>query len=97
MKTYAVYILRCSDDTYYTGITNDIDRRLAEHMEGDSPKSYTFRRRPVEVVFYQDFEDVTTAIDAEKQLKKWSVAKKEALINEQYDLLPGLSRKKFNK
>ena len=97
MKTYAVYILRCSDGTYYTGITNDIDRRLAEHMEGNSPKSYTFRRRPVEVVFYQDFEDVTVAIDAEKQLKKWSVAKKEALINEQYDLLPGLSRKKFKK
>jgi len=95
VKNYAVYILRCSDNTYYTGITNDIDRRFAEHMEGDNPISYTFKRRPLEVVFYQDFEDVTTAIDAEKQIKKWSVAKKKALIEGRYDLLPDLSKKNF--
>ena len=64
-------------------------------MEGDSPKTYTFNRRPLEVVFYQDFEDVNTAIDAEKQLKKWSVVKKQALIQEKFELLPLLSKKKF--
>jgi len=95
MKSYAVYILLCSDKTYYTGVTNDIDRRFAEHMEGLSPRSYTFRRRPLKVVFYQDFNDVHVAIDAEKQIKKWSVAKKKALINEDFLLLPELSKKVF--
>ena len=64
-------------------------------MEGDNPKSYTFNRRPLKVVFYQDFEDVTVAIDAEKQLKKWSVVKKRALIEGRYELLPYLSKNKF--
>ena len=54
MKKYSVYILLCTDNSYYTGITNDIDVRLREHQEGYDPKSYTFFRRPVELVFFTE-------------------------------------------
>ena len=97
MKThiYFVYILKCSDDSYYTGVTNDISRRLVEHQSGDEPKSYTFKRRPVQLVFFAEFSSIDYAIEKEKQLKKWSRAKKEALIEGKYELLPELSKKKF--
>ncbi len=95
MKTYYVYILKCSDKTYYTGITNNINRRLFEHKKGKYPGSYTYLRRPVVLVYYCDFTNVGFAIDTEKQIKKWSKAKKEALISGSYDLLPNLARKKF--
>ncbi len=64
-------------------------------MEGASSRAYTYSRRPLIVVFYQDFNDVHNAIDAEKQIKKWSVAKKKALINGEFLLLPKLSKKVF--
>jgi putative endonuclease len=91
MKTYYVYILRCADNSYYTGITNDIDRRLSEHQEGDSPTSYTFTRRPVKLVFIERFVDINVAIDFEKQIKGWSRKKKEALIERNYNKLKELS------
>ena len=97
MKEYGVYILLCSDNTYYTGVTNDLDRRLAEHMEATNRKSYTARRRPLKLVFYQSFDQIDDAIEAEKQIKKWSVAKKRALINSDFDLLPELSRKVYKR
>ncbi len=89
---YTVYILKCADNAYYTGITNDIDRRLWEHQSGYDPKAYTFNRRPVELVFYEHFPDVNQAITFEKQIKGWRRVKKEALINQRWDLLPELSR-----
>ena len=92
---YFVYILKCNDGTYYTGVTNNINRRLAEHQSGDDPKSYTFKRRPVELVFFAEFSNIDYAIEKEKQIKKWSKAKKEALIEGKYELLPNLSKKKF--
>jgi putative endonuclease len=91
---YFVYILKCNDNTYYTGVTNDVQRRFLEHQNGDDVDSYTYKRRPVELVFYAEFSDIRTAIEKEKQVKKWSKAKKEALINNQFDLLPELSKKK---
>ena len=90
-----VYMLKCSDGTYYTGVTNDVDRRFNEHQSGISPTSYTFRRRPLRLVYYQMFNDPTQAIAFEKRLKKWSKAKKEALIDGRFNELPGLSKKKF--
>lgn len=66
---YSVYILKCSDGSYYTGITNDLERRLYEHQSGLNLEFYTHRRRPVELVFHQDFNDVNQAIDFEKQVK----------------------------
>ena|SRR5690606_41379028 len=96
MKThhYFVYILKCSDNTYYTGVTNNIERRLIEHQNGEEPKCYTYKRRPVELKFYAEFSNIENAIEKEKQIKKWSRAKKEALIDGDYDLLPSLSKKK---
>ncbi|OGJ57994.1 hypothetical protein A3H22_03265 [Candidatus Peribacteria bacterium RIFCSPLOWO2_12_FULL_55_15] len=84
-------MLRCSDDSYYIGITNDMERRIGEHREGRDPKCYTFRRRPVECVYSTRFQDVRDAISWEKHLKKWSRKKKEALINGEYERLPELA------
>lgn len=76
-----VYILRCSDDTYYTGVTNDLERRLWEHQNAEDLNSYTAKRLPVEMIYYLDFYGhPEEAISFEKQLKKWSKAKKEALM-----------------
>lgn len=90
---YYVYILICSDSTYYTGITNNLRRRLIEHNSGINKKSYTFRRRPVDLVYHAKFTDPTAAIQFEKKIKKWSVAKKQALINGDFKSLPELAKK----
>ena len=87
MKSYYLYILKCSDDSFYTGITNNLERRLAEHLEGKSPTSYTAGRRPVELVFYEQFQSPDQAIRFEKKLKRWSRKKKEALILGEWDKL----------
>ena len=84
---YCVYMLRCSDDSYYIGITNDMERRIVEHEEGRDSKCYPFRRRPVECVYSARFQDVLDAILWEKHLKKWSRKKKEALIQSDSDAL----------
>jgi putative endonuclease len=81
MKTLYLYILRCSDESFYTGVTNDMDRRLWEHQQGVDEDAYTYSRRPVEVVFLDEFPDPTQAIEAEKRVKSWSLAKKQALID----------------
>ena len=87
MKTYYVYILKCADSSYYTGLTNNLESRLTQHNSGLNPESYTFERRPVNLVFSQDFNDINQAILFEKKIKKWSAKKKTALINGDYDLL----------
>ncbi|AVR45411.1 hypothetical protein C7S20_09080 [Christiangramia fulva] len=87
MKLYYVYILLCSDGLTYTGITNNPDRRLEEHQTGLNRESFTYRRRPVKLIFQQDFNDVNQAIYFEKKIKKWSADKKLALANGDYDLL----------
>jgi putative endonuclease len=91
MKQLFVYILKCSDHSYYVGLTNDLQRRLNEHQEGMYKKAYTFKRRPVEMVFSIPFQDPQQAINFEKQVKGWRREKKEALINGRWDLLPELS------
>ena len=94
IKTYYTYVLKCSDSTYYTGVTNNIDLRLKQHQEGIDPKCYTFFRRPVEVVYFSIFNDINQAIAVEKQIKSWSRKKKEALIKGELHLLPELSKRK---
>ncbi|MFH2094101.1 MAG: GIY-YIG nuclease family protein [Bacteroidota bacterium] len=93
MKTYYIYIVQCSDGLYYTGMTNDLERRIMEHQNGEDPRSFTFRRRPVNLVWYTSTNDVGYAIDKEKQIKKWSKAKKEALIRSDWYTLVNLSKK----
>ena len=83
MKTdhnYYVYTVECNDRNYYTGITNDIERRLWEHHTGYNPRSYTYTTRPVELKYDEHFHDVHQAIAWEKQIKGWSRKKKEALF-----------------
>lgn len=87
MFQYFVYILECSDGSYYTGITNDLNRRIEEHVGGLNSQCYTFRRRPLELKFSQEFDDVLTAIYFEKRLKGWTRIKKEALIKGEFDRL----------
>jgi len=94
MNQYFVYILLCSDGSYYTGITNDMERRMYEHENGINPESYTHKRRPVRLVFHEMFTDVNQAIAFEKQVKGWKRAKKEAIINGKWEALPDLSVRK---
>ncbi len=91
MKFYFVYILKCSDASYYVGITSNLDRRVSEHNAGKYPDAYTHSRRPVELVLYQEFLEPNQAISFEKKIKKWSRAKKEAVITGEWDLLPILA------
>lgn len=97
MKVMYVYILRCSDKTYYTGVTNNLESRYLQHKEGINPACYTYSRRPLELVFYEIYNNPTTAISYEKKIKKWSRSKKEALIKKNFHLLPLLSKKEFKK
>ena len=94
-KTYYVYILKCKDNSYYTGITSTLSKRMFEHQSGKHPDSYTYKRRPLELVFYAEFTNVGMAIEFEKKIKKWSRVKKEALINGEFEKLPNLARKNF--
>ncbi|KJF45457.1 GIY-YIG nuclease family protein [Draconibacterium sediminis] len=87
MKTFYVYIVKCSDESYYVGVTNDIERRLEEHNKGISANSYTYKRRPVKLVFYETYNDFQIAEQWEKRLKGWSRKKKEALIEKNWKKL----------
>ncbi|WOD42066.1 GIY-YIG nuclease family protein [Hwangdonia lutea] len=87
MYFYYVYIIKCFDNSYYTGITNNTEKRFEEHQMGYTKDSYTYKRRPLIMEFYQEFNDVLQAIYFEKKIKGWTRAKKQALINGNYDKL----------
>jgi len=93
MKDYFVYILKCADGSYYTGVTNNLEKRISEHQSGII-KGYTSSRLPIKLVFSERFSDIIQAIHFEKQVKGWSRRKKEALISKDFDLLVKLSNKK---
>jgi tRNA/rRNA methyltransferase len=90
--TFHTYMLRCADGTYYVGHTDDLAQRIAQHEHGALP-GYTQRRRPVALVWQQDFPDRDQAFAVERQLKGWRQAKKEALIAGDFGLLSELSRR----
>jgi tRNA/rRNA methyltransferase len=85
MSFYA-YMLRCSDSSYYVGHTDDLEARIGAHQSGLIP-GYTQKRRPVQLVWSQDFPERDQAFAAERQIKGWSRAKKEALISGDWDLI----------
>jgi putative endonuclease len=89
-----VYILKCADGMYYVGSHrgDDPSARAAEHNSGVDPKAFTYKRRPVVLVWSEHFDQIVDAIAAERRLKGWSRAKKEAVIRGDWDALPGLSR-----
>jgi putative endonuclease len=91
MKLSYVYILKCSDKSYYTGVTSNLDGRMFKHDSGFYPNCYTFNRRPLTLAFYCEFTDINMAFETEKQIKNWSRSKKEALINGEFDKLQWLS------
>lgn len=93
MKGY-LYILECSDGTFYTGSTNDIDRRIAEHQSGIG-SNYTSKKLPVKLLYVEESQYVQDAFYREKQIQKWSHKKKLALINGDIDSVSALAKKKF--
>ena len=81
IMSYYVYILKCSDDTLYTGITTDVKRRVEEHNNSDKGAKYTKLRRPVELVYSEDSQDRSSASKREYAIKQLSRLKKLELIN----------------
>jgi predicted GIY-YIG superfamily endonuclease len=92
VKQYWVYLLECSDGRYYIGVTSKLEIRLAEHELGIDPWCFTFGRRPVRLVFSTVFRTPDEAIAAEKRLKGWGRAKKEALIRGDWAAIRELAR-----
>ena len=86
-----LYILKCSDNSYYTGVTNDLEKRIIQHQAGLKKDCYTYHKRPVDLVFGELFVDNMFCIEWEKKIKKWTRRKKEALINGRYEDLPELA------
>lgn len=74
-----LYILRLSDSSLYTGITNDIKRRLEQHRNGNGSK-YVRSRLPLELVYREEYNDRSSASKKEMQIKKWSKERKEELV-----------------
>lgn len=92
MKQGVVYILKCSNGSFYTGVTNHLEERLNLHQRGLASK-FTAKHLPVELVWNSDTIDIDDAIILEKQIKGWWREKKLALINEEYEKLPELARR----
>ena len=91
MKNFFVYILKCSDGSYYVGHTDNIEHRISEHQLGRS-SGYTSKRLPVYVAYVATFSSRIEALSAERQIKKWTRAKKEAFINGCWDQLITLAK-----
>lgn len=91
-ECYYVYLVRCSDGTYYTGLTDDLVRRIGEHEEGFYENCYTFTRRPVILAYYESIPFLADAVRRETQIKGWNRAKKKALIEQNFHKLQLLSQ-----
>lgn len=94
MEFFFLYILKCNDNSYYVGHTDSIDKRLAQHQSGEL-HGYTSLRLPVELVFLQSFQNRDEAFMIEHKIKNWSKAKKEALIDSNWNELRKQAKKKF--
>lgn len=90
MKGY-MYILLCANGSYYTGSTIDLERRLAQHQNGEGA-NHTKKYLPVTLVYYEEYPRIETAFYREKQVQGWSRKKKEALIKGNSELLPALAK-----
>ncbi len=89
-----MYILKCCDDSYYTGSTWRLEERLIQHNNSEGAR-YTAKRLPVELVYSEYYSSIDTAFNREKQVQGWSHQKKQALIDGKLNLLPKLAKKKF--
>jgi putative endonuclease len=90
-----VYMLHCADESYYVGSAtgHDLTKRISEHETG-AYRGYTFTRRPIRLVWSEYFDRIADAIAAERQIKGWSRAKKEALIRGDWSSIEALSRRR---
>jgi len=89
MKGY-MYILKCSNDKYYTGSTNNLDLRIKQHQAGEGA-NFTKKHLPVELVYYEEYQRIDEAFRREKQVQGWNRKKKEALIYSNQEQLPDLA------
>jgi putative endonuclease len=90
-----IYILQCADGSYYIGITRrDVGERVSEHVQGLLAGCYTASRRPVTLIFSEHYERIDEAIAAERRIKGWSRAKKEAYMRGDFEQLSVLARRK---
>ena len=86
-----MYILQCSDGHYYTGSTQDLERRMDEHWKGQGA-NFTSKHFPAKLVYYEEFERIDDAFHREKQIQGWNRKKKEALISRQIDVFHALAK-----
>ena len=91
-KLYYVYLLRCADDSLYVGSAQNVDNRVKDHNDGRGA-AYPFKHRPVHLVYSETFRSEHVALARERQLKRWSRAKKEALIAGNLEKLKYLSKR----
>ncbi|MGS1017948.1 GIY-YIG nuclease family protein [Allosphingosinicella humi] len=89
--SFWAYMLYCADRSFYVGHTDDLERRIAEHHYGQMA-GYTSTRRPVTLVWSDEFPSRYEALQAERQIKGWSRAKKLALIRGDWELISRLAR-----
>jgi predicted GIY-YIG superfamily endonuclease len=92
-RPFFAYMLLCADDSYYVGHTDDLEYRIARHHEG-AVLGYTTTRRPVRLVWSQEFPTREEALAAELKIKNWSRAKKDALIAGDFAALSQAAKKK---
>jgi putative endonuclease len=92
--SFWVYILRCADKSYYTGHTDNLEQRIAQHHAGALTTCYTFERRPLELVFSQDFPTREEALASERQIKGWSRKKKAAMMRGDWAEVSRLAKSK---
>jgi putative endonuclease len=90
-STHFFYILKCSDGSFYVGSTTNLENRVKTHNQGKGA-TYTSKRRPVQLIYHEQFKSFDDAVQRERQVKKWSRAKKEALIRGEMETLGKLSK-----
>jgi putative endonuclease len=88
-----MYILKCADDSFYTGSTFNLEKRILEHNQGLGGK-HTNNKLPISLIYCEEYDSIDDAFKREKQIKGWSHAKKHALANGELTRLRELSRKK---
>lgn len=95
--SFWTYILKCADGSYYTGHTDNMEQRFAQHESGFFRGCYTYDKRPLELVWADDFQTRDDALSAERRIKGWSRGKKEALVRGDFAAIQRLAKKDFSK
>jgi predicted GIY-YIG superfamily endonuclease len=96
MMSFWAYMLHCADRSFYVGHTDDLEHRIAQHQSGET-EGYTSTRLPVKLVWCGEFPSCYEALEAERQIKGWSRAKKLALIRGDWSLINSLAKNKGEK